>query len=73
MEGVFFFHRSLTPTARETFLSFLSHVFVPSLTSLLSLSIFCTCELVQFASAVVRLSAFLRSEPSAQELFLSLL
>jgi len=45
MEGVFSFHRSSTPTARETFLSFLSHVFVPSLTSLLILLVFCSGEL----------------------------
>ena len=42
MEGVFSFHRSLTPTARETFFSFLSHVFVPSPTSFLILLVFCS-------------------------------
>ena len=50
VEGVFFFHRSSTPIARETFLSFPSNVFVPSLTSLLSLSVFCSGELVSFTS-----------------------
>ena len=80
VEGVFFFHRSSTPIARETFLSFPSNVFVPSLTSLLSLSVFCSCELVRsfllsaFSStSCVLLLPFLLSEPSTQERSSSLL
>ena len=59
VEGVLFFHRSSTPTAHETFLTLYSHVYVPSLMSLL----FC----------FLLLSDFRLSEPSAQEGFLSLL
>jgi len=78
VEGVFFFHRSSPPTARETFLLLPSHALVPSLTSLL---VFCSCELVPFASAssaffsvfwLLLLSAFLLSELSPQERFSSL-
>ena len=50
VEEVFFLQKSSTPTARETFLSFPSHIFLPSLMSLLRLSVFRSGELVPFVS-----------------------
>ena len=82
VEGVFFSHRSSTPTAHKTFLSFPSHIFVPSLMSRLSLLVFCSGELGPFISPFcflfcilpfALLSPFLLSSLFAQERFSTLL